>query len=170
MSRYMKRELGLSSGASFSATATLTSLEESLLYCTSILPVSHSEADTLHREFTSLKGTDYAVTVIKDVNAFAKRLGIDFALSVDQKRDFQSQNFIQDYLGWKYAFEACVTYEMKKKVLLADTVMWVHHGPVQYRNEKLIIERIEDFPRTGHWKDTLPRERSSRPQREYRLQ
>ena len=139
-----------------------------MLYCTSILPVSNGEADGLEREFTILKGPDYAVTVIDDVNAFARQLGIDFVLSADRKRDFESQNGIH-YLRQWCAAEACVTNEMLLKVLFADTVVYVHHGPVQYRNDNLIIEHKEDLPTLRTLEGYYTKRKEFAPLREQRF-
>ncbi len=83
-----------------------------------------------------------AATEIKDVDAFAMWLGIDFALQVDKDKHlklgmpdklFYMANSYSSNLG------------KQEGVQNIDTFVYVYHGPVHYENESGVIVTDDDL-------------------------
>lgn len=87
----------------------------------------------LNRELRELKarfGHGKAMTAISDPNAFARWLGIEFALTLDKMNDVRLEALD------RIAYALCPDI---------DTVVYVHHGPVQYENVSSRVATQEDF-------------------------
>ena len=87
----------------------------------------------LNRELRELKarfGHGKAVTAIPDPDAFARWLGIEFALTLDKMNDVRLGPLDQ------------IAYALCPDI---DTVVHVHHGPVHYEDESGRIATQEDF-------------------------
>ncbi len=109
------------SNNSFEAEIVFSSVSEPWIYCASHLP-SHRVSWDLTTTFSDEYDYD-AATEIKDVDAFAMWLGIDFALQIDKGKHLKLGGLnTRDY-----------------------TFVNVYHGPVHYEDESGVIATDDDW-------------------------
>ena len=111
------------------AKAVFSLSREPWVYCASHLP-SHRVYRELKSKFSDEYGYD-AATEIKDVDAFAKWLGIDFALQIDQDKHLKLEVLDR------------VAYMASNHPI--DTFVNVYHGPVHYEDESGVIATDDDL-------------------------
>ena len=114
-------------GPSARAEVLFASIREPWTYCASHYHLN-SELRDLKAEFAKRGYT--AVTAIPDPNAFARWLGIEFALTLDKMND------VRLWTPDRIAYALCPDI---------DTVVFVHHGPVHYEDRSGRIATQEDF-------------------------
>ena len=117
------------------ANITFASPEEPWIYCTSIQPDGASAVRGLRSEFPQYD----AVTVIGDRQAFARQLGIDFALSLDRAKDVRTSTPYDS----AYARSSYTTSLWKGRRNI-DKFVNVYHGPVRYEDQSGVLETLED--------------------------
>ena len=115
--------------SSVKATAVFSSFSEPWVYCTSHLP-SHRVYRELKSKFSDEYGYD-AATEIKDVDAFAMWLGIDFALQIDKNKHLKLE--VLDRIAYMASNHSI------------DTFVNVYHGPVHYEDESGVIATDDDL-------------------------
>ena len=127
----------VASGISVSLKAQITfaSPEEPWVYCTSIKPDSHLAMQGLKAEFPQYD----TVTEIGDPHAFARQLGIDFALRLDKKKDVRISP-LQELVYMQSNY----TTSLWKVSGSIDKFVSVYHGPVRYEDQSGVIETMED--------------------------
>jgi len=117
------------------AHITFAAPEEPWIYCTSIQPDGASPMRELRSQFR-----DYdTVTVVRDRHAFARQLGIDFALSLDGARHVHTSTLYDSV----YARSSYTTnlWEGRRNI---DKFVNVYHGPVRYEDQSGVLETAED--------------------------
>ena len=137
-------------GPSARAELSFRSTPEPWVYC-----ASHYCLNCELRELKSRFGHGTAVTAISDPNAFARWLGIEFALTLDKMNDVR--------LGAmdRIAYALCPDI---------DTVVHVHHGPVHYEDKSGRIASQEDFSDSrGGLRACFTKKTSFKFQSEYRF-
>ena len=153
----------LAPGVSLSLKAEMTfaSPEEPWIYCASVQPDGASAMRELRSKFPQYD----TVTVIEDRQAFARQLGIDFALSFDRSKDVH-MNVLYDSI---YA-QSNYTTSLWSGRRNIDKFVNVYHGPVRYEDQSGVLETLEDVvdpygaPRAWFTKGT-----KFSDQREYRF-
>lgn len=121
------------------AEVVVSSSSDPWVYCTSHVPSSHRFRD-LTAKFSDEYGYD-ATTRITDVNAFALRLGIDFALQLDKCNHVKLSilDIVQDFVrGAKDLWQ-------QKGAQNIETFVHVYHGPVHYEDESGVVTTDEDM-------------------------
>ena len=120
--------------------AVFSSFSEPWIYCASHLP--------FHRVSWDLKATfsdeyDYnAATEIKDVDALAMWLGIDFALQIDKGKYLK----LGGLNTWAYrASSYSMNLWPQEGTQNIDTFVHVCHGPVHYEDESSVIATNDDW-------------------------
>ena len=121
---------------SLEVTMTFSSLEEPWVYCTSIWPASEAERWELGAEFPRYD----AMTVIRDPEAFAFQLGIDFAISVQESVHFELST-ITKLARWQNRH--WVSFQEGGHPI--RKVIRVYHGPVVYEDESGVLESMGDI-------------------------
>ena len=114
-------------GPSARAEVLFASTREPWVYCASHYHLN-SELRDLKAEFAKCGYT--AVTAIPDPNAFARWLGIEFALTLDKMND------VRLWTPDRITYARCPDI---------DTVVFVHHGPVHYEDRSGRIATQEDL-------------------------
>ena len=120
---------------SLKAQITFASPEEPWVYCTSIKPDSNSAMQALKAKFPQYD----TVTEIGDPHAFARQLGIDFALSLDKEKDVRISPLQQ--IAYKQSNYATSPWGDGGSV---DKFVSVYHGPVRYEDQSGVLETMED--------------------------
>ena len=118
------------------AELSFVSSREPWVYC-----AAHYQWDRELRRLKSDFAEEYGYTAavrIHDPNAFATRLGIDFALSLDRKTDIKT-----DVLGEITRALSRYGANLSQGTGTINTVVRVYHGPVHY-------EDSSDTPRRSH--------------------
>lgn len=125
---------------SVKAEFTFSSSSEPWVYCTSHILSSRSLRD-LTAEFSDEYGYD-ATTQIKNVNAFAMWLGIDFALQLDKCTHVKlgTLDIVQDF----FMKGAKDLWRQQRNGGL-ETEVHVYHGPVHYENQSGVVTTDEDI-------------------------
>ena len=119
---------------------TLSSFSEPWVYCASHLP-SHRVSWDLKTTFSNEYGYD-AATEIKDVDAFAMWLGIDFALQIDKGKHLN----LGGLNTWAYKASSYSTNLWQQDGMQnIDTFVHVCHGPVHYEDESSVIATNDDW-------------------------
>jgi len=114
------------------ATAELQILRDPWVFCTSISPDTDAEAFELARRIDP----DYdTATDILDSEAFATRLGIDFAIALDLPRHVESQSALD-----------LVTLAQSR----FQKIVHVRHGPVVYEDHSGVVRTEQDFRAFDH--------------------
>ena len=117
------------------ATMTFSAPQEPWVYCTSISPTRGAEMEKLKARFPAYD----AMTAIGDPDAFAVRLGIDFAFSVQESTHVELGPF--EKLAYHQSSYTVSLWEGKHRV---DKVVRVYHGPVVYEDRSGVLEFAED--------------------------
>ena len=125
---------------SVEAKVTFSSSSEPWIYCT-----SHILSTRESRDIASKFEVEYgygASTQLKDVDAFAMWLGVDFALQIDKIKHLK--------LGivekWAYDTSSYSTdLWQQKEVNNIDTFVHVYHGPVHYEDQSGFVTTTEDM-------------------------
>ena len=127
----------LASGISLRLKSQITfaSPEEPWVYCTSIKPDSHSAMRGLKAEFPQYD----TVTEIGDPHAFARQLGIDFALNLNKQKDVRIEP-LQEFVYRQSNY----TTSLWKRRGSIDKLVSVYHGPVRYEDQSGVLETMED--------------------------
>ena len=92
-----------------SASATFAAMEEPWIYCASTAPTRGYGAGSLGAlkdEFAESKGSDAAITAIDNPQLFARRLGVELALSVKVGRDVKD-NYAMGIVDREIARRVC---------------------------------------------------------------
>ena len=145
---------------SFTAEGKLAASKEPWILCTSITPAHDGGARGLERRF-SKKGTDAALTIIKDPNAFARQLGIDVARSAEARDAVREDAF--DLVERHLMRLACGA---DKDV---DALVRVYHGPIHYENSILRPESAGDIASIDAIPIWFTKRTSFLAEREYRF-
>ena len=103
------------------------------VYCTSICPGSTEAAHRLARRINKAYDT---VTEIRDVDAFAIRLGIDFTLDFDASTDIDASSALNPLAQRLGAGDF-------------EKIVHVHHGPMTYEDHSGVVHTTEDFVDLG---------------------
>ena len=117
-----------------------SSFSEPWVYCASHLS-SYRASQNLKANFSGEYDYDEA-TEIKDVDAFAMWLGIDFALQIDKGKDLGQE--VRDKLACiasSYSTDLWQTEGLQ----YIDTFVYVYHGPVHYEDESGVIATNDDW-------------------------
>ena len=127
----------LAPGVSLSLKAEMTfaSPEEPWIYCTSVQPDGASAMRELRSQFPQYD----TVTAIEDRQAFARQLGIDFALSLDRANDVH-MNVLYDWLYTQSNYTTSI-WSGRRNI---DKFVNVYHGPVRYEDQSGVLETLED--------------------------
>ncbi len=128
------------SNDSFKAEVVFSSFSEPWVYCASHLS-SYRASRNLRATFSDEYDYD-AVTGIKDVDAFAMWLGIDFALQTDKDKHLKLEAL--DRVLYK-ASSYSTNFWQQEGVQNIDTVVHVYHGPVHYEDESGVIATNDDW-------------------------
>ena len=153
----------VSAGGVTRADLSFASSSEPWVYCASHYPLNR-ELRRLRDLFADEYGCPTA-TGISDPNAFAIRLGIDFALTFDKATEVKLEPF--EEIG--YALSRCDTQLWQGSSPL-DTIVHVYHGPVHYEDKSGRIATQEDWfdPHAGP-KAWFTKKTCFETQREYRF-
>ena len=128
------------SNNSIDAEVTFSSSSDSWVYCTSHIP-THFVYRDLKTKFSDEYGYD-ATTKIKDVDAFAMWLGIDFALQTDKRNHLKLSAFdMETYMKSSYSTDLWQQNGPQNIV----TFVHVYHGPVHYEDESGVVATDEDM-------------------------
>ncbi len=120
-----------------SASVTFSSApDEPWIYCTSIAPASDADMERLRARFPRYD----TITSIRDPEAFAMQLGIDFATSVDKSKHVELGPL--DELAYRRSRYTVSLWEGEHRI---DKFIRVYHGPVVYEDRSGILESMEDF-------------------------
>ena len=117
------------------ADITFASPEEPWIYCASIQPDGASPMRELRSEFLQYD----AVTAIGDRQAFARQLGIDFALSLDRAKHVHT-SILYDSACARSSYTTNL-WEGRRNI---DKFVNVYHGPVRYEDQSGVLETVED--------------------------
>ena len=128
------------SNDSFEAEVVFSSFSEPWVYCASHFP-SYGASRDLKTTFSDEYDYD-AATEIKDVDAFAMWLGIDFALQTDKDKHLKLEAL--DRVLYKASSYSTDLWQ-KEGVKNIDTVVHVCHGPVHYEDESSVIATNDDW-------------------------
>ena len=85
LARNLSRKRGYVAATDISASVMFAAAAEPWVYCASIAPTRSygvGSLGALKREFAESKGSDAAITAIDNPRQFARRLGIELALSI----------------------------------------------------------------------------------------
>lgn len=138
---YIRERAGIPYGSSLKVENVYSSSIEPWVYCTSHFPLFR-----VYRELKTKFSDEFdydAATKIKDVDAFAMWLGIDFALQIDKGKDLELGG-----LNLRVSLATNVSPDLKQLENLEkniDTFVHVYHGPVHYEDESGVIYKIEDW-------------------------
>ena len=125
---------------SVEAEVVFSSSSEPWVYCTSHLP-THFVYGDLKTKFLDEYGYN-ATTEIKDVDAFAMWLGIDFALQIDKRNHLKLSAFdMATYLKSSYSTDLWQQNGPQN----IETFVHVYHGPVHYEDESGVVTTDEDM-------------------------
>jgi len=134
---WMRQALAPKAGTiqSLSATLTFSAPGEPWVYCTSMSPPRGREAEDLRARFPQYDTT----TVVKDSEAFAIQLGIDFAISV-RKPAHVELGPIEEfaYRSGRYRVGLWAGEHA------IDKIIRVYHGPVVYEDQSGVLGSAED--------------------------
>ena len=134
---WMRQALASKAGTiqSLSATVTFSAPGEPWVYCTSMSADGGRDTQNLKARFPQYD----TMTVIKDADAFAIQLGIDFAISV-QKSTHVELGPIEEwvYRSGKYRVDL---WEGQHPI---DKIIRVYHGPVDYEDQSGVLGSAED--------------------------
>lgn len=133
--RPMREFLASGVSSSINAEITFASPHEPWIYCTSIQPDEASTMRELRSEFPQYD----TVTAIRDRQAFARQLGIDFALGLDKARDIQ-MNPLHRYAYAQSNYTTSL-WEGRRNI---DKFVNVYHGPVRYEDQSGVLHSSED--------------------------
>jgi len=103
------------------------------VYCTSICPGSTGAAHRLARRIDETYDT---VTEIRNVDAFAIRLGIDFTIDFDASTDIDANSALNPLAQRLGASNF-------------EKIVHVHHGPMTYEDHSGVIRTTDDFGDLG---------------------
>ena len=163
----LSREGRYVDATAISATAKFAATGEPWVYCASIASTGSFGAGflgELQDEFAESKGCDAAITAIDNPPQFARRLGIEFALSVEVGRD-DEDDYVMGMLDREFARRVCGLDALPP----VDTVVWVNHGPVHYENRRLVIKTERDMPTAEALRACFTKRTEFSGQREYRF-
>ena len=120
------------------AELSFVSSREPWVYC-----AAHYQWDRELRRLKSDFAEEYGYTAavrIHDPNAFATRLGIDFALSLDRKTDIKT-----DVLGEITRALSRYGANLSQGTGTINTVVRVYHGPVHYEDSSGVVATQKDW-------------------------
>ena len=167
LARRLSRKGGYVAANDISASATFAAMEEPWIYCASTAPTRSYGAGSLGAlkdEFAESKGSDAAITAIDNPQLFARRLGVELALSVEVGRDVKD-NYAMGMLDREIARRVCGLDALPP----VDAVVWVNHGPVHYEERRLVIETERDMPTMEALRVWFTKRPEFSGQREYRF-
>ena len=144
----------------FTARAAIASAKDPWILCTSIKPSCAAGARSLEQQFFC-KGPDAVVTTVRDHNAFARQLGIDFARS-SARKNTEKEDAIA-LVGRHAYWLACGA---DKEI---DAVVRVVHGPVHYENATLQVRSGSDIASADAHRVWFTKGTDFSGEREYRL-
>ena len=167
LARNLSRKLGYVAATDISASVMFAAAAEPWVYCASIAPTRSygvGSLGALKREFAESKGSDAAITAIDNPRQFARRLGIELALSVEVGKDVK-EDYGMGLLDREFARRECGLGALPP----IDTVLWVSHGPVHYEDRRLVIETESDMPTMEALRACFTKRTEFSGQQEYRF-
>ena len=133
MSQELESKVGII--PSLSASITFVAPDEPWVYCTSMRPAHGRDAEGLRARFPQYD----AMTVIKDADALAIQLGIDFAISVQKSTHVElGPDEEKAYRSGRYR---AAIWEGEHPI---DKIIRVYHGPVVYEDRSGVLRAAED--------------------------
>ena len=167
LARKLSRKGGYVAATDISASVMFAATAEPWVYCTSIAPTRSYGAGSLgalKREFAESKGSDATITAIDNPSQFARRLGIELALSVEVNKDVE-EDYMMGLRDREIARRVCGLGALPP----IDTVLWVSHGPVHYEDRRLVIETESDMPTMEALRACFTKRTEFSGQQEYRF-
>ena len=167
LARNLSRKLVYVAATDISASVMFAAVAEPWVYCASIAPTRSygvGSLGALKREFAESKGSDAAITAIENPHQFARRLGIELALSVEVGKDVE-EGYMMALLDMEFARRVCGVSALPP----IDTVLWVSHGPVHYEDRRLVIETERDMPTMEALRACFTKRTEFSGQQEYRF-
>ena len=167
LARTLSRRVGHVAASDISASAMFAAAAEPWVYCASITPTRSYGAGSLgalKREFAESKGSDAAMTAIDNPLQFARRLGVELALSVEVGKDVE-EDYVMGLVDREFARRVCSRAALPP----VDRVLWVSHGPVQYEDRQLVIETASDMPTMEALRACFTKRTEFLAQQEYRF-
>ena len=167
IARNLSRKLGYVAPTNISVSAKFTAAAEPWVYCASIAPTLSYGVESLgalKSEFAESRGSDAAITAIDNPHQFARRLGIELALSIEVGTDVK-ENYAMGLLDQKLARSECGLGALPP----IDTVLWVSHGPVHYEDRRLVIRTENDMPTMEALRACFTKRTEFSGQQEYRF-